>query len=216
MSETIAASNLEDSGKVNAVVNAVKNLNLVDQLKTKLNIRLSEKKKTGRSLTSLETRQLVWDFWHSSSSPSTDTTRPAHLKVSPKPKIQTNLSFNTLFRIKRNNELYQSVWYITSNPFKALYQNFISTNPHNIVSHGTLNPFHVHAATEKDIEMCLCKIHLHARRAVDTLFKLCTKQNIPLEFKSYTTLFEFLRNCPESNNDIYLLWDCTPNKKNCL
>ena len=39
------SSIVENSDKVNAVVNAVKNLNLVDQLKTKLNIRLSEKKR---------------------------------------------------------------------------------------------------------------------------------------------------------------------------
>ena len=124
MSETIAASNLEDADKVNAVVNAVKKLYLVDQLKTKLNIRLSNRKNSGRSLTSLETRQLVWDFWHSSSSAPTNTTRPARLKVFAKPKIQTNLSFNSstsLFRNKRNSEMYQSVWYIISNTFKAIY-----------------------------------------------------------------------------------------------
>ena len=87
----------------------------------------------------------------------------------------------------------------------------------NTVSYGTfisLKSFYVHAATKKDIEMCLYKIHLHARRGVDTLVKLCTKQNIPLEFESYITFFEILRrNCPVSENDIYLLWDCTPNKK---
>ena len=30
--------------------------------------------------------------------------------------------------------------------------------------------------------MCLCKMHLHMRRAVDTLVKRCDKQKIVIDF----------------------------------
>ena len=62
--------------------------------------------------------------------------------------------------------------------------------------------------------MCLCKIHLHARRSVNALIKLCDMQDILLNFGCYSTFFKYLQTeCPETNSDVYLPWDCTPNKK---
>ena len=49
--------------------------------------------KSGRKMTSLETRQVVWNFWHDKSTHSTLMSRPARLKVSNKGKIQTSLDF---------------------------------------------------------------------------------------------------------------------------
>ena len=53
--------------------------------------------------------------------------------------------------------------------------------------------FYVRAPDSKDLEMCLCKIHLHTRGSIKALVELCKKQNIPLlVFKSYGTFFECL------------------------
>ena len=41
----------------------------------------------GRTLTQLEYRIIVWVFWHSYSSASTLTSRPAKLKLSDKPDL---------------------------------------------------------------------------------------------------------------------------------
>ena len=79
--------------------------------------------KAGHRLTSLETRKNVWDFWHASNTPSTITSRPAKLKVSDKPKIQSQLSFvDTVNIIKqRNRNFYEGIWYITNLTMKELY-----------------------------------------------------------------------------------------------
>ena len=47
--------------------------------------------KSGRKMTSLETKQVVWKFWHDKSTHSTLMSGPARLKVSDKGKIQTGL-----------------------------------------------------------------------------------------------------------------------------
>ena len=61
----------------------------------------------------------------------------------------------------------------------------------------------------------MCKIHLHTRRAVSTLVKLCEIQNIMLSFECYSSFFKSLQaDCPNSDNDdVYLSWNCTPSKK---
>ena len=73
-------------------------------------------------------------------------------------------------------------------------------NLDNYTSLGTwlaLKPVYVPTVTTKDIEMCLCKLHLHARKAVNALIKLCKKQNIELdEIDDYDSFFTWLtRNC---------------------
>ena len=49
--------------------------------------------KSGRLLTSLITRQLVWDFWHANSQEWTNTTEVAKLRVLDKSRIQSGLDY---------------------------------------------------------------------------------------------------------------------------
>ena len=49
--------------------------------------------KAGCKLTLIETKQQVWDFWHSNSTRSTITSCPAKIKICDKPKIQIYLAF---------------------------------------------------------------------------------------------------------------------------
>ena len=63
--------------------------------------------------------------------------------------------------------------------------------------------------------MCLCKIHLHSRRKISTIVKLCEVQNIPLQFNDYESFFPYVHSKgPDSNNEnVYIPWDCTPTKR---
>ena len=54
----------------------------------------------------------------------------------------------------------------------------------NPASYGTflgLRPFYVRSATTKDIEMCVCKKHSHARWGVDALVRCAAEQTSYLE-----------------------------------
>ena len=87
----------------------------------------------------------------------------------------------------------------------------------NYVSFGTwfaLKPFYVRVVTTKDVEMCVCKTHLHAHRAVNALVALCKKQEVDLaDINDYDSFFASIRsNCPKSDTT-YISWDCTEDKK---
>ena len=43
-----------------------------------------------------------------------------------------------------------------------------------------LKPFYIRSATTKDLEMCCCKKHLHARWSIVALIECCNKQNLNL------------------------------------
>ena len=69
----------------------------------------------------LETRQHIWDFWHSVSTVSTLTSRPAKLRTSDRPKIQNDLTYHDTVKIiknKRNVDLFQSPWMIFNKPVR--------------------------------------------------------------------------------------------------
>ena len=132
--------------------------------------------KSDRKITSLETRQVVSKSWYDKSTHSTLISRPARLKVSDKGKIQTSPDFVSMVNIvsnKRGISFYENPWRITETTVKALYTNFILTFPDHEVGYGTflaLKPFYVRGATNSDLEMCCCKLHLHARWSI----KICT------------------------------------------
>jgi hypothetical protein len=44
-----------------------------------------------------------------------------------------------------------------------------------------IKPFYIRTPTERDMEMCVCKSHLHARYAIASLSKCATEQNIELQ-----------------------------------
>ena len=169
-------------------------------------------------MTDLLTRKNVWDFWHKTSTQSTLTSRPAKLKLSDKPKIQTHLQFCDAAIItnnRRGTKFYESPWMILEKPIREIYCQYIA-DAGSKISYGTfiaLKPFYVRGATHNDIEMCCCKTHLHARWSVSALVHCAKEQNIPLEFCSYETFFEYLASDCNKEDSTYLAWDCTPDKK---
>ena len=180
-------------------------------------VKINEKETRGRKQCSLEIRQKAWDFWHSKSSVSTITLRPA--KLNSVPLIQKDLTFNDNVkevRNKRNITLYESPWFIPKQITRELHQEFNATHDLTL-SGGTflaLKPFYVRAPSAKDMEMCLCKTHLHARWAVNALNKLSKEQKIKLGFKDYATVLDsfYSPNCA-AGDDMYIKWECSPNKK---
>ena len=141
--------------------------------------------KAGHKRTSIETRQQVWDFWHSNSTRSTITSCPAKIKVCDERKIQIDLVFvDSVNIIKQHKKLfYESGWMVTTLTIKQLYEHYVKENPTNAVSlqtFFTLKLFYVHSATSKDIEVCVCKKHLHAQWAVQALIDCSRKQHINL------------------------------------
>ena len=186
----------------------------------------SERKPTklGRAMTSLETRAKVWDFWHDSQivSASTLTSRPAKMKVGDRPKIQSGLPFDkvpiTIVQV-RKRPYYEAPWLTLECPLKELYANYIKENPNHYVSYGTwfaLRPFYIRQVTTKDIEMCCCKLHLHARYSVSSLIACCKKQEISLnDITDYDSFFKTVTSECGSNDTTYIDWKCTQDKKNC-
>ena len=142
--------------------------------------------KTGRKVTSHATRQAVWDFWHCKQFiiESTLTSRPAKLKITNKPKIQNGLEYKVPVStiVQRSCEFFEAPWCIFQNTLKELHRN-LDRNPNHSVSWGTflaLKPFYVRTATSKDVEMCVCKLHLHARWAVKALVNLRNENDTDL------------------------------------
>ena len=70
--------------------------------------------------------------------------------------------------------------------YKSLYQTILRVQfmiyYYNTVAYETPCFKAIQSASKKEIAMCLCKMHLHMRRAVDTLVKRCDKQKIVIDF----------------------------------
>ena len=96
---------------------------------------------------------------------------------------------------------YQSIHQIAQKPFRELYAEYIQEKlDHLHVSMGTfvaLKPFYVRQSSAKDIEMCCCKLHFHARWSIDALLECCKLQSINLgPVKDYYSFFSYLsENC---------------------
>ena len=137
--------------------------------------------KAGRKLTPMNVRIKVWEFWHVMSDVSTNTSRPAKLKVGDKPKIQEGLEFISSVSVmenKRHKQFYQSTWQILNKTYKQLYVDFICENPDHVVGYGTflaLKPFYIRPVKKCDIEMCCCKKDLHARWSINSLLEYAEK-----------------------------------------
>lgn len=207
---------LDKKDVVDFVILSMKNMGLYEDLKSTMQI--GEKLEIrGRKMTPYPLRKLVWDFYHENATPSTNTSRPAKLKVSERNKIQIGLDFvdTTTVIIQRKKQFYQNIWMMLHITYQELYLKYGKTYPDNIVSLGTfrsLKPFYIRTATEKDIEMCCCKLHLHARWTIEALVNCALQQEIDIPFSDYTTFFDFLtRNC-EKSTTAYISWSCTENK----
>ena len=117
--------------------------------------------------------------------------------------------------MKRNSEFYQSIWKIYTVPVVSLYKKIIREQPEHKVSMGTflnLRPFYIRNVSLKDMEMCVCMLHLHARWCVVAILKLASQLDISLPFIDYTSFLSLLYvNCG-TIPDTYIPWECTPNK----
>ena len=168
----------------------------------------------------LEIREVVWNFWHNEEflTESTLTSRPAKLRTQ-KPKIQNDLQYksSTTTTFTRNHEYYEGQWLIFQMTYKELYVTYLERNPDQYISYGTfiaLKPFYVRTATTKDVEMCVCKQHLHMRWALKSLIEVCKENEIDLgDTKNYDTFFSHLTVGCKSNPNSYITWECTPNYK---
>ena len=121
-------------------------------------------------------RQKVWDFWHANSEESTLTTQLAKLHTTEKPKCQSDLDFDLIVKVvnKHNRSFYQSIWKVTGIPMLSMYQKYMEQNPDSRVSKGTffnLKPFYIRGASQKDIQICLCKLHLHTQWSFQALLE---------------------------------------------
>ena len=118
--------------------------------------------------------------------------------------------------MKRGKQFYENNWMMLHLTYHELFRKYIQTCLENIISEGTfrvLKPFYVRTETEKDIEMCCCKLHLHARWSIEALVNSAHEQKIDIPFSNYATFFDILtRNC-EKHPTAYISWLCTPNNK---
>ena len=98
----------------------------------------------------------------------------------------------------------------THHTYRVLYEKYLALHPDHQVSMGTLRklkPFYVRAVTSRDLEMCCCKEHLHARRMVTALLGLLGKYSIASEeFCDYYSFFSYLTlNC-KTNKHTHIGW----------
>ena len=213
VTKVIKEFEISKDDQVDVITLALKQLGILDR------IQFFKKSRKGRSVTPFHVREAIWIFWHENSKESTNTNQIAKLRVNNKSHIQSGLEFvSTITLIKqRNRDFFQNIYKTVNIPFKELYIKYIQENPDNLhVSWGTffaLKPFYVRHVTSKDIEMCCCKLHLHARWSINALLDICKKQDLELSFDSYETFFNNLtQNCAKDNLT-YISWQCTPSKK---
>ena len=184
--------------QVSVLEAALKKLHLYDHINKQ---KIKNKRVTGRQMTSFEIRKKVWTFLHNRATPSTITSRPSKLRVDDKPKIQTNLDFVDTCSVitQRNCFFYESNWFVVQETLHNLYNEYINNFSVQHVSFGTfysLKPFYIRHVTEKDIEMCVCKKHLHARWGINGLIELAKLQGIHIDFDCYAGFFNFIsRKC---------------------
>lgn len=157
--------------------------------------------KAGRLLTSMKTRQTVWNYWHSNSQESTNTTDVAKLRFSDKTHIQSVLKFVPTVSV--------SICKTVQVTYKELYIKYIQNHEdQHHVSWGTflsLRPFYIKPNTLKEIEMCCCKLHLHAKWSIKAFVECCKLQKIDLhEITSYDTFFNHLTSSCLSDEVVYI------------
>ena len=100
-----------------------------------------------------------------------ETPFSAKLRTTERQPIQENLMFkeSVIVTKSRNIEYFTSKWFVTHKSVRELYNKYTTSHPDLPVSLGsflTLKPFYIRQTTTKDIEMCVCKSHLHARWSV--------------------------------------------------
>ena len=87
------------------------------------------------------------------------------MKVRSKPKCQQGLEFASTIETVTiwKHQYYQIIWKITHCQLLLLYKKYPEDFPNNPVSKGifSLKPFYIRNASKKNMEVCLCELHLH-------------------------------------------------------
>ena len=167
---------------------------------------------------SFESRSYVWKFWDDSSEESTLTTQTATLRVTSKPRFQNGLEYPPTVEVVtiRKRRYYQSIWKVTTCQLLLLYKKYCEKFPSNLVSKGTffnLKPFYIRNASKKDMEMCLCKLHLHTQWSFEALLRWSKKVQIEIGATTYRDfLSKLMMDCPKETHT-HISWTCTPDKK---
>ena len=118
--------------------------------------------------------------------------------------------------MQRGKQFYENNWMMLHETCQELYKRYIKKYCNKKVSHGTfynLKPFHSGTETEKDIEMCYCKLYWHARWVIEAIIKCAESQEIEVPFENYATFFNHLTQDCEPGSTAYINWVCTPSKK---
>ena len=102
ITSNIKEYHLTQEDQVEVLALAMKNLGALDK-----SIFLRKPTKSGSKLTDLMTQQEVWKFWHDHSIPSTNTQQIAKLRVTDKPRIQSNLEYvSTVITVQQRNRAF--------------------------------------------------------------------------------------------------------------
>ena len=134
------------------------------------------------------------------------TTKLAKLCVTDKPKCQQYLQYASTSEIvtKQNHQFYQNTWKVTSMQLLCLYQKYCNEYPDLPVSKGlffNLKPFYVCNASKKNMDMCLCKLHLHTQWSIESLLKRTKQVNVELDATNFQDFLGILMiNCPPEQN----------------
>ena len=120
---------------IDLVVLSLKNLGLYSKLQEVMGIDKATNN-AGRKFTPFAIRKLIWDFYHEKATPSTNTTRPAMLKLTELPRIQVGLDFvgTTIITMRRNKQFYKNVWMMLHTTYHKLYVSFKESHPDISVS----------------------------------------------------------------------------------
>ena len=139
--------------------------------------------------------------------------------MTDKPKIQKGLDFVDSVTINetQNRFFYESIKHTVTTTYRKLYAKFLlECRDGEAVSWGVFNylkSFYVTSATEKDLEMCVCKKHLHGRWSIAALLENAEKQNIDTgDINDYYSLLEHLtKSCPPEEGT-HISWACFENE----
>ena len=206
ITKKITEFDLPEDELIEVLALSLKKLNVLDKFSF-----TRKPSKSGRKLTPFIARKTVWDFWHENSQETTNTHQVAKMRINQKPQIQNGLDFiSSVTMVKmRNRDFFQALWKTVTNTYVSLYLKYCKEHPEFPISWGTflaLKPFYVRHTSQKDLEMCCCKLHLHARWSIEALIKCANKQVAIAADRNSLETFWFVKifdnNCIANGNEV--------------
>ena len=111
-------------------------------------------------------------------------------------------------------QFYQAIWHTTTMTVCEIYSKFCTEHPGNYPSLGTffaLKPSYVHHASQKDLIMRCCKIHLHVKWAIAALIKCMSDQGLCFPAVDFNNFLMFYILTVLMKNT-HIPFECTPDK----